>query len=468
MLVCLWTTGALAYNASFPNTAKWTTLTQTFSVANEPSFIGTSATSATMTAIQNAAASWTNLPACNFTYSSPVSGVYVTNTYLDTVSNTSNNIVFLDFSTNASFITRTAALGYSNLTNTAAWTNIRTNPNVQTQIQEADIYVNTYLPIQADPSPVTGKWDLKTIMLNQFGTALGLNRITQTAQGALSQPTYKITKTFFPVMQLTLTRSGSESYPLTTGLTAVQRTYLSKDDKQGAAALYPKTPSTLTGTAVNTAGKIITSDLDNDGLDDIVYIDTLGYCYYTVDLKNWTRIGTNKFSQIVNADLNADGDEDDLAGINLNQYIIYSTDMSSWAKSGENKFSQVVAFDQDDNGVRDDLAGVNLNSYIVYTTNIAATAWSKSGNNKFSSFVAFDQDGSSANGKDDLVGVNLNQYAVYATDITGEWSKSGQNKFSSLISADIDVDGDFDDLVGVNLNQYAVYSTSITATDWSK
>ena len=300
--------------------------------------------------------------------------------------------------------------------------------------------------------------------------ALGLKHQDPTVDTGSITPTYRapvdsfVTSTFFPVMSITETWTGLQA------ITATQKRYLGVDDKLGVSYLYPSTYAAATGTDALTSPYLYAADLDNDGVDDLVYADKKGYVYYTVDLKNWARIGTNKFTMVVAGDFDEDSSEDDLAGINLNQYCVYINQQSdgtypaSWTKSGANKFSKIISMDLDGDTVKDDLVGINLNSYCVYTTVVTAD-WTKSGANKFSQVI--DVDLGSSGSKSDLAGVNLNQYVVYTTVITADWTKSGANKFSSIITADLTGAGYDKDLAGVNLNQYCVYTTVITA-DWTK
>ncbi|MCP4715371.1 MAG: matrixin family metalloprotease [Deltaproteobacteria bacterium] len=419
----------------------WAGASATFHVANYPQFTGAVASSLTMTALKNAAASWTNVPAATFSFSPPVTGTFITSTY-SVVADSSNIIAFVDFS---------SAQPY--LTDTLAKTNVYYTSSAQTEISEADVFLNTHFAWSTDKRSDT--FDVQTVVLAQFGLALAMSHVTPTA-GFASNPT----SPQFPVMSLTMTAN------IASAITATHKWYLTNHEKQKLASVYPRTYVAAAGDDVLSEPFMHSADLDNDGVDDIVYIDTKGYVYYAVDLLNWVRIGSNKFTLVTSGDFNNDNDEDDLIGINLNSYALYTTDLSTWVKSGQNKFSQLATFDQDANTVKDDVAGINLNSYVVYTTDITATDWRKSGANKLYSIIPYDQDGDGA--MDDMAGINLNRYVIYASDIESNWSKSGANRFYSVISADLTVAGALSDLAGINLNRYAIYTTSIAATNWQK
>ncbi|MCP4714340.1 MAG: hypothetical protein GY868_04410, partial [Deltaproteobacteria bacterium] len=210
---------------------------------------------------------------------------------------------------------------------------------------------------------------------------------------------------------------------------------------------------------------LLAADLNRDGQDDLVYISQQGYLFYTVNRSSWTRIGINRFRQVVAGDFDNDNADNDLAAINLNRNVIYSTDLTSWQKSGENKFTTLRSFDRNEDGYREALAGINLNSYVVYTAAVSSASWVKSGLNKFSSLASFDFD---ADGNaETLAGVNLNSYLVYTSSVeNATWQKSGENKFSALLPGDFNNNGINNNLAGVNLNQYVVYSTDLTG--WSK
>ncbi len=328
-------------------------------------------------------------------------------------------------------------------------------------ITEADIVFNLQRCLSAVSS--TGCYEVEPLALYAFGVAAGLTHSYESDA----------------IMTVTYTRSTDTTYPIT----------LTNDDMQGLVSIYPRrytaagsdvrsTPGLAAGdmnaavtTVTYTAAPIADQPLDAgsgeitvqlDGRDDLVYVDTKGYVYYTADLKNWDKIGANKFTDIAAGDVDSDGYDDDLAGINLNSFMLYTTDKSNWTKIGSNKFSKLAFADIGNiDGYRDDLAGINLNQYILYSSD--TTNWNKIGSNKFSSLLSGDVDGDGYT--DDLAGINLNQYMLYTTD-TGNWNKIGANKFTKMAYFDYDKDGKNDEIIGLNLNQYILYSSD--TTNWNK
>jgi len=302
-------------------------------------------------------------------------------------------------------------------------------------IIDADIRLNSAKSWSTDGTPGTN--DVEIVAMHEYGHALGLAHSSNS--DALMYPTYH----------------GQDG--------------LHQDDIDAVSSLYP-----LTGSNILSDPYLYAVDLDNDTRDDLVYIDTRGYVYYTTDLSTWNLIGTNKCTMVVSGDFNSDN-RTDLAGLNVNQYCVYNLQSATgsfddWVKSGSNKFSSMISMDLDGSGYEKDLVGINLNQYAVYTDNATgSTDWTKSGSNKFTSLNSVDL--SDHGTKRDLTGINLNQYVVYTTDITGSWTRSGSNRFLRVVSANLADDDTAEEsaLAGINLNRYVVYSQDPTGGGgWTK
>ncbi len=384
----------------------------------------TSVESVTLTKVYRAVAKWNATPATSYSISVSQTAAEVTPTSGDGL----NTIGFVGLGASSDAVSITMISTTSTIT-------------------EADIYLNTDKCLSAVST--TGCYEVESLMLYALGYAAGLTR-TSTAYAVMND-TYSVSPGTFRAVTLT------------------------NDDMQGLVSVYDES-YTATGTDVRTIPGLVSGDMNAttpitqtgsttvvlDGRDDIVYVDTKGYVYYTADLSNWDKIGENKFNEIAAGDVDSDGYDNDLAGINLNSYMLYSTDTTNWSKIGSNKFTKLAFGDIGNvDGYSDDLAGINLNQYILYSSD--TTNWNKIGANKFTSLLSGDVNGDGYN--DDLAGINLNQYMLYTTD-TSNWNKIGANKFTKMAYYDYDKDGKKDELIGLNLNQYILYSSD--TTNWTK
>ncbi|MFC1592044.1 matrixin family metalloprotease [Thermodesulfobacteriota bacterium] len=362
----------------------------------------------TLTALYNAATSWNSVPASTFVYT-------VTTTVETLTYNTAdgNSVVYFD------------NLGYvAGMTGTAAYTQVWDTGNDTT---EADVIFNNQLAWTTAGSAVTGTYNVETIALREFGYALGLDNSTVTSPRA--------------VMNL---NTATPSYRMVT---------LTNDDRQGVSSIYPQT-FTSTGINIRTAPYIIAADLDTDGRDDIIYISKKGFLYYTTDLSDWVKVGTNKFTKVAAGDFNADGDDDDLVIINTKGLIKYTTDLTNYTTIGTNKFTDVVSGDFSDNGTNKDIAAINAKGLIKFTTD--KTNWGTIGTNKFQMLLTADI---SDNGsKKDIVAINNRGLLKYTTDKVN-WGTIGNNKFSTFAMADLSDNGTEKDIVAINNRSLLKYST---------
>lgn len=112
---------------------------------------------------------------------------------------------------------------------------------------------------------------------------------------------------------------------------------------------------------------LITGDLDDDGRDDLVGLNTEGEIYYTLDLSNWINIpGT--LTQIATGDLNGDG-KDDLVGLTATGQIFYTLDLTEWMQLPGALF-QLTVGDLNADG-KDDIAGLTIDGQVFYTLDLA-------------------------------------------------------------------------------------------------
>ncbi|MFC1592356.1 matrixin family metalloprotease, partial [Thermodesulfobacteriota bacterium] len=363
--------------------------------------------SVTLTALSVALSTWTDVPASTFIYSA-------TTTAATVAFNQSDN-------QSIAFFSDLTASQY--LTNTVAYTNVWTSGSA---ITEADVIFNTDQCWTA--GAVTGCYDMQTVALREFGYALGLDN--STTSGALLNPG-------------TIT-------------TNVRLVTLTNDDRQAVSALYPRSYSS-TGTNIRTAPYIIAADLDTDGRDDIVYISKKGYLYYTTDLKDWVKVGTNKFSKVAAGDFNADGDEDDLATINTKGLIKYTTDLSNYTTIGTNKFTDVASGDFSDSGSNKDIAAINNKGLLKFTTD--RSNWQTIGTNKFRMLRTADV--SDSGRAKDIVAINNKGLLKFTTD-RSNWQTIGTNRFQTFAMADLSDNGTEKDIVAVNNRGLIKYTTDLS------
>ncbi|MFC1592046.1 M12 family metallo-peptidase, partial [Thermodesulfobacteriota bacterium] len=208
------------------------------------------------------------------------------------------------------------------------------------------------------------------------------------------------------------------------------------------------------GSNILSAAHLVSADVNADGQDDLIYISRKGYCYYTTNLSNWSRVSTKKFTAGAPGDLDGDGDTDDLALITSKGLISYTTDLANITSLGTNAFSVVVSGDFSGSGTAGDIAGINNKGLLKFTTD--RSNWQTVGSNLFSAILTADL--SSSGRLKDIAGINSKGLIKYTTDLAN-WQTIGTNKFSRIAVADLTASGTEQDIVAINSKGLIKFTT---------
>ncbi len=194
--------------------------------------------------------------------------------------------------------------------------------------------------------------------------------------------------------------------------------------------------------------KLYAEDLNGDGKDDLLAVDTEGHMAYTSDLTYWVGIA-GVYSDLAILSLEGNGSKD-IIGLTYNGDIKYTKDLVNWTLIPNTQLTQIAGGHISAN-TNDALVGLTAAGEIKYTTDLI-TFNTISG--LLSSIEITDIVGDS-NGE--ILGTDADGTVYYTADLGASWSTIGGALIASFTTGDVSGDGKAD-IVGLNFSGNPCYS----------
>jgi hypothetical protein len=190
-------------------------------------------------------------------------------------------------------------------------------------------------------------------------------------------------------------------------------------------------------------------DMNEDGEDDIIGLNSTGRIWYTTNKSNWISF-PGRLIDLTAGDFNGDGSSD-LAGLGPDSLIWYICDESGWRKI-PGTLAHIVSGDFNGDGY-DDIGGAGSDGSIYYTTDKAT--WIKLSGRTYGAIVGDFNGG----GADDLLSLGSDGSISLWTSEEASWTKL-TGRLSIIAAGDLDGDGYYD-IAGLSSTGKVYYTTDL-------
>jgi hypothetical protein len=212
----------------------------------------------------------------------------------------------------------------------------------------------------------------------------------------------------------------------------------------------------------STASQIVVSDLDGDGIADLigVFPSDPGVWVKKSSTNTWTKLDGVTPNWIAAGDMNGDG-RPDFIGAWADGVYYKNSVLGQWVLLETSAASQVAAGDLDGDG-RDDLVGIWPGDPGVWTKRSSTLTWLRLDSLTPSRIAVGDMNG---DGRPDLLGTWPGSGVYYRNSATGTWVLMETSVASQVAAGDLDGDGR-KDLIGVFPSDPGVWVKRSSTSTW--